>query len=70
MTTEQLLAAATPDASTVGTGVGFLVVTLCLFVACYFLFRSLTKQLNRIDFPEDVPVGEPVGQSADRKNIP
>ena len=40
------------DPTKVTPGAGGLVVFIALLVAGYFLYRSLRKQLNRVDFEE------------------
>lgn len=52
-----LQAAEELDPNKVGPGLAGFLVFLFLLVAGYFLFRSLRKQLNRVDFPE--PPAEP-----------
>ncbi len=47
-----LLAAEEIDPTKVTPGAGGLVVFIALLVAGYFLYRSLRKQLNRVDFEE------------------
>ncbi len=42
-----------PDPSTVGPGVAGFVTFIALIVAAIFLFKSLNKQIKRVDFPED-----------------
>lgn len=49
------LASTPPDPAKVTPGIGALVVFIFLLVAGYFLFRSLRKQLKRVDFPEPSP---------------
>jgi hypothetical protein len=46
---------ALPDPNTVGPGMGALAVFVFLLIAGVFLFRSLNKQLKRIDFDEQSP---------------
>jgi hypothetical protein len=41
------------DPTKVTPGAGGLLVFIFLLVAGYFLFRSLKKQLNKVDFPEE-----------------
>lgn len=41
-----------PDLSSMTPGIGALVVFIFLIVAVLVLYRSLRKQLNRVDFPE------------------
>ncbi len=47
-----LVAAEEIDPTKVTPGAGGLVVFIALLVAGYFLYRSLRKQLNRVDFEE------------------
>ncbi len=47
-----ILAATEIDPSQMTPGAGGLVVFLFLLIAGIFLFRSLKKQLNRVDFQE------------------
>lgn len=46
------VAATEIDPSKITPGAGGLVVFIFLLIAGFFLFRSLKKQLNRVDFPE------------------
>lgn len=41
-----------PDPNTVGPGMGALAVFVFLLIAGVFLFRSMNKQLKKIDFDE------------------
>ena len=41
-----------PDPSTVGPGMAGFLTFLALIVAAVFLFKSLNKQIKRVDFPE------------------
>lgn len=54
-----------PDPSEVGPGMGALIVFIFLLVAGIFLFRSMKKQLKRVDFPEDAAPG-----TTDRRETP
>ena len=40
-----------PDPSTVGPGMAGFLTFLALIVAAVFLFKSLNKQIKRVDFP-------------------
>ena len=42
-----------PDPSTVGPGTAAFVTFLFLVVAGVLLFRSMRKQMGKVDFPED-----------------
>jgi hypothetical protein len=45
-----------PDPSTVGPGLAGFITFLALLIAAFFLFKSLNKQIKRVDFPvEDDP---------------
>ncbi len=51
---------ALPDPNTVGPGTGAFMVFVFLLIAGIFLFRSLNKQLKRVDFDEQATTGAPV----------
>ncbi|MEZ5185329.1 MAG: hypothetical protein R2720_06265 [Candidatus Nanopelagicales bacterium] len=57
-----------PDPSIVGPGMLGFVVFLGLIVAAVFLFRSLNKQIKRVDFPEPADDSEP--SKAKRQTTP
>lgn len=57
-----------PDPNIVGPGMLGLVVFLALIVAAIFLFRSMNKQIKRVDFPEPVDDSEPSGPN--RQTMP
>lgn len=40
-----------PDPNTVGPGMAGFITFFALFIAAIFLFKSLTKQIKRVDFP-------------------
>jgi hypothetical protein len=42
-----------PDPSIVGPGMAGFITFLALIVAAVFLFKSLNKQIKRVDFPEE-----------------
>lgn len=45
-----------PDPSTVGPGMIGFITFIALFIAAIFLFKSLNKQIKRVDFPvEEAP---------------
>lgn len=48
-----LVAAEEIDPTKITPGAGGLVVFIALLVAGFFLYRSLRKQLNRVDFVEE-----------------
>ncbi len=55
------MAATEIDPSQMTPGAGGLVAFLFLVVAAIFLFRSLKKQLNRVDF-EEAPAPQPTSE--------
>jgi hypothetical protein len=61
------LAAQEIDPSKITPGAGGLLVFIFLIVAGAFLFRSLKKQLNRVDFTE--PPQEPASTTEEHKQI-
>lgn len=44
-----------PDDSMIGPGMTGFLVFLFLVIAAAFLFRSLNKQLKKVDFDENAP---------------
>ena len=47
------------DPTKITPGAGGLVVFLALLIAGFFLYRSLRKQLNRVDFVEEPDPDQP-----------
>lgn len=61
-----ILAATEIDPSQMTPGAGGLVAFLFLLIAGFFLFRSLKKQLSRVDF-EEAPKPQPT--PTDQKSL-
>ena len=59
---------AAPSGEAAKAGPWWLAVVLLLCIACYFLFRSMSKHLRKVrdEFPVDPP-GDPAAPAVDRQ---